>query len=241
MARLLSERLLKIAEEVSPGERVADIGTDHGKLPLYLVEAGISSHPVLTDISRDSLEKARRNCAAHHLTSHFTFRCGDGLKVLRPGEVDTVIMAGMGGLLMSSMLRNEPDRAHSVTKYILQPRSAVGPLRYRLLSDGFRIRREQLVREGRFLCEILTVTQDGAGPGEGYPSLDEPETSIRWEVPPRMRMWEDPLCEEYLARKREREERILQYRMRSRTGNKVNETIERIRYLRMLERKDNVL
>ena len=82
---------------------MADIGTDHGFLPVYLWEAGISPHVIMADISRGSLDKARDNCEMLHPGQDFDLRLGSGIEVLADGEVDAVAIAGMGGILMTLM------------------------------------------------------------------------------------------------------------------------------------------
>ena len=97
----LSDRLQAMAEEVSFGETLADIGTDHGYLPIYLKQIGKCPHVILSDISRGSLEKALKDCNLYRPGEKFDIREGDGLKVLKSGEVDVISIAGMGGILIS--------------------------------------------------------------------------------------------------------------------------------------------
>ena len=105
----LSDRLKSIADEIKKGETVADIGTDHGFLPVYLWENHISPHVIMTDISPASLKKAEDNCQTEYPGIKFDLRTGDGLEPVRPAETDAVVMAGMGGLLMSEILGKNPS------------------------------------------------------------------------------------------------------------------------------------
>lgn len=136
---------------------MADIGTDHGFLPVYLSENGISPHVVLADASSGSLDKARENCRKEAPDAAFDFRLGNGLEVLSSGEVDVVVIAGMGGILIAEILAADPKKTRSFGRFILQPRNNIGRLRAYLLSHGFVIVKEQLVRERKFICEILTA------------------------------------------------------------------------------------
>ena len=95
----LTPRLQTIADEINPGETMADIGTDHGFLPVYLWENKISPNVIMADISAGSLAKAEENCRAFFPDREFDLRLGNGLEILQPGEVDAVVMAGMGGIL----------------------------------------------------------------------------------------------------------------------------------------------
>ena len=174
----LTPRLQTIANEIKAGETMADIGTDHGFLPICLWEEGICPHVIMADISRGSLDKARDNCRMLHPEQEFDLRLGSGIEVLENGEVDAVAIAGMGGILMTEILGVDWEKAHSFKRLILQPRNHVGRLRYWLLNNGFKIVNEQLVKEGKFICEILTVE-----PGEVAVSRNQDENDIEYEYP----------------------------------------------------------
>ena len=115
----LTDRLQMLADEVQKGETMADIGTDHGFLPLYLWENGISPHVIMCDISEPSLAKAKAAAGAYQFGQELDFRAGDGLAVLAPGEIDAVVIAGMGGLLIRDILADDPDKTVSFSKYVL--------------------------------------------------------------------------------------------------------------------------
>ena len=201
----LTPRLQIIANEIKAGETMADIGTDHGFLPIYLWEAGICPHVIMADISRGSLDKARDNCQMLHPEQEFDLRLGSGIEVLGNGEVDAVAIAGMGGILMTEILGVDLAKAHSFRRLILQPRNHVGKLRYWLLNNGFKIVNEQLVREGKFICEILTVE-----PIEVAVSMNQDEDDIEYEFPHSLIRFRNDLTEEYLQRKLALEMRILE-------------------------------
>ncbi len=158
----LSDRLKTIYDLVAPGETVADVGTDAGLLPAALLESGRSPKVIMTDISGGSLNKCR-NFIAKNLPAgfiegqHFELRLGDGLQALAPSEVDTVVMAGIGGMLSIDILSRDLSLSHSFKKIILQPRKHVGRLRYWLWNHDFHILREDLAREGRFIWPVITA------------------------------------------------------------------------------------
>ena len=153
----LSERLDRIAEEIEKGETVADIGTDHGYLPLFLYMTEKSPKVIFADISEDSLNKAKECCKELCPHEKFEFRRGDGLDTLNKGEVDAVTIAGMGGMLMTDILEWDMEKTCSIKKFVFQPRNNPGYLRRWLLERDFRIVKESIVREGDFLCEIITA------------------------------------------------------------------------------------
>lgn len=149
---MLSERLYTLARGINQGETMADIGTDHGFLPAYLIENQVSPWAIAVDVSADSLNKAKNlNC------NNLSCRLGDGIKVIEAGEVDVIVIAGMGGILISEILGNDLKKTRTFKRFILQPRSKVGYLRRWLNDNGFTISHENIIREGEKLWEILTV------------------------------------------------------------------------------------
>lgn len=149
---------------------MADIGTDHGFLPIYLIENDISPSVIMTDVSRPSLMKGSDNLDMLGADrKRADFRVGDGISVLDSGETDVVVIAGMGGMLIRDIMSVDMEHTCSFRKYILQPRTRQGHLRKWLLENGFTIIHEDLVEEGRFIPEIITALSpqaDGAGTGD---------------------------------------------------------------------------
>lgn len=240
----LSDRLQCIANQMEKGETMADIGTDHGFLPLYLWEQQISPKIILTDVSSGSLAKARDCCENHYPDVTFDLRLGNGLKVLRAAEVDVVVMAGMGGLLMQEILDDNPVLSKSFKKFVLQPRRHPGRLRHYLLHHGYSIVKEQLVREGRYICEIITVVPKPS-PVVDFAMMSQAVNSIIWEVPPwygksyngncsaAFEVKKDALREEYLARKLlQRQERLRG--MKKSAGSDTMSVSKEIAYLQNL-------
>lgn len=155
---VLSERLHIIANQIQKGQTMADIGTDHGFLPLYLWENGVCPKVIMTDVSEASLSKARGAFQSQMIRDEDVhFRCGDGLAVIERNEVNVVVIAGMGGVLMTQILGADLAKTLSFDKYILQPRNGSGKLRFWLEKAGFEIESECFAEEGKFICEILVV------------------------------------------------------------------------------------
>lgn len=198
----LTDRLQVMADCIKETESVCDIGTDHGYLGIYLKEKNPERTIILTDVSRPSLEKARSN--AKKLSSYeLDLRLGNGLEVLKESETDVITIAGMGGLLMCDILACDLHKAHSFSRYVLQPRNHAGNLRHYLLSNGFVIEREHLVKEGRFICEILEISNGTSEVPEFSPE------SIEMEIPESTVHMKSPLVKDYLSRKLLREKRVL--------------------------------
>lgn len=206
----LSERLQSIADEINQGETMADIGTDHGLLPIYLYKTGKCPKVILTDISKPSLEKAVEDTKTYHSEGDYDFRLGSGIEVLEKSEVDAVAIAGMGGILMTEILGKDIEKTYSFKKLILQPRSHVGRLRYWLLKNGFSVVNEKLVREGKYIWEILTVI-----PNEKCFDRRTEEDDIEFEYPFTLLKYDSPLLKEYLNQRLAKEKEKLELKKMS--------------------------
>lgn len=186
----ISKRLLCCASMVQPGSRVADIGTDHGYLGIYLLQSGAARHVIACDLRKDPLENARRNAKLFGVGGEMELRLSDGLEKIRPDEVDTVVMAGMGGDLIQKILSQCPWRKREGLQFILQPQSAGNVLRRWLCEDGFEIRREEPVQDGHFLYTVMELRQ-------GEPAPLTPGTEY---ASPALLASGSPLVGNYLAR-----------------------------------------
>lgn len=185
----ISKRLLACAAMIPPGARVADIGTDHGYLPVWLLQNGLASYVLACDLREQPLASARAN-AARFGVEQIDFRLSDGLQQVQPEEVDTIVCAGMGGDLIAMILRTAPWLCDGRYTLILQPQSAAPTLRQELAAMGFGIREERLVREGKFFYTVLRASFGGAqppAPGEDH-------------LPPQLLASESPYLAEYAAR-----------------------------------------
>ena len=172
-----------MAEMVNQGESVADIGTDHAYVPMLLMRDGISPKAIMSDISEGSLAKAKETFSICDIeVSDIDFRIGDGLDTIKAGEVDAIIIGGLGGHTIVDILDADTDKARSFKKYILQPRKHSGALRHYLYTHGFDITDELLSREGKFECEIIVAKPSSELQREEmYPAGD-----IRWKYPKKM-------------------------------------------------------
>lgn len=157
----LSLRLKLIASLVPKGARVCDIGTDHALLPIYLIENNIAEFVIATDIRPLPLENAKRNVAASGLTG-IELRLCDGLSAVKKDEVDTVIIAGIGGEVISgiisraALIRNQP-----YPLLILQPTTSAEALRRYLYENGFEIKTETALKENGKLYSVITARFTG--------------------------------------------------------------------------------
>ncbi len=188
----LSDRLQIIADRIRDGETMADIGTDHGFLPIYLVQSERSPKVIMADVSVPSLSKAEANAQMlkeelEGKLDRMDFRAGDGIQVLENAEVDAVVIAGMGGKLIRDILAYDMEHTRSFRKFILQPRIGQGHLRKWLADNGFVIIHEDVVIEGNYIPEIITVLTDSESEGihKGYTvPADAYGDDILWKIPP---------------------------------------------------------
>ena len=158
----LSKRLSAVAAMAEPGDRMADIGTDHGFLPIFLVRQGISPSAIAMDVGDGPLERARTHVREQGLEDKIVLRKSDGFHALAPGEADAAVIAGMGGPLMVRILEEGRRTVESLRYLILSPQSEIPSVRRYLLRNGFAIRTEEMVLdEGKY----YTVMK--AWPGKG--------------------------------------------------------------------------
>ena len=162
----LSPRLATIANMIDRRAVVADIGCDHGKLSAYLALTG-SPRVIASDVSAKSLSKARQLVKEMGLQKIVQTRVADGLKKIRPGEADVVVIAGLGGPTISAVLQSSIAAACAAGKLILQPMNAVGVARKWLADNGFCIVDEQLAEEDGRIYQIIAAV-----PGtDAYPPM----------------------------------------------------------------------
>jgi len=147
----LSKRMQAIADMISPCEVLADVGTDHGYIPIYAVKNGIVQRAIAMDINKGPIERAASHIQEYGLDAYIETRCCDGVAKLRPGEADVVVIAGMGGGLMQKILEDGRDVLAAIPEVILQPQSEIDKFRYYLAEHGWKIVQEDIVfEEGKY-------------------------------------------------------------------------------------------
>lgn len=169
----LSPRLQKVADFVKNGSRIADIGTDHGYVPIFLASTGRICSALAMDVRKGPLERAaahveeyeRRAAREGRKPIPIETRLGDGLTELRAGEADTVIIAGMGGGLEIRILEQGRSLWDSLRHFILSPQSDLDKVRLYLFENGFRIQDEAMVKDED---KYYTVISAARGDMEEY-------------------------------------------------------------------------
>lgn len=201
----LSKRLKRIAEHVDKCESVADIGTDHGYIPIYLVKEGICKKAIASDINKGPIEKAKVNVAFEGVSNKIKCLLGPGLNPLKVGEVNGVILAGMGGNLTRDILLADMDKVKKYDFIILQPAQNPEVLREFLYKNDYEIIDEDLIKdEGRFY-ELFKVKYN-----ENSEKLVF-EDELEYEVSPLLREKNHPLFKEFIEEKINKCETILSF------------------------------
>ena len=155
----LSQRLQAIADMVPVGAKVADIGTDHGFLPCYLAQSGKAEQVIACDVNAQPLALAQKNIADYNVADKVSTRLGDGLAVIKPGEVDVVTIAGMGGALMIDILDASPMVVDRLKRIVLQPNVGAEAVRIWAEKNRWQIVAEELVKENDIFSVIIVLEQ----------------------------------------------------------------------------------
>ena len=170
----LSDRLLACAGFVAKGDRVADIGCDHGYLGIYLLKNGIVSSVIASDVREGPLQSAIRNAHKYGVGDNMSFYLSDGVSNI-PRDFDTLVCAGMGGDTMVHILESAPWLKSEQYRMILQCQSKTPLLRRYLSENGWRIYEESVLRDGKFLYTVMEV---------GYRPETPRLTVGEWYFPP---------------------------------------------------------
>lgn len=158
----LSTRLLACAGFVKQGDRVADVGCDHGYLSIHLLTQGIARSCIASDVAEGPLQSALRNAHKYGVSENVEFYLSDGVRNI-PRDFDTLVCAGMGGDTMIHILESAPWLRNDKYRLILQCQSKRPELRKWLYANGFAIRRETLAQDGKFYYPVMEVVY---APGE---------------------------------------------------------------------------
>ena len=157
----LTPRLLKIADLIHPCNCMADIGTDHAYLPVYLCMTNKCKTAIASDIRKGPLQRAASTVSKYNCTDIIETRLGGGVSTITANEAESIVIAGMGGLIISQILSEGFDIVTSAKQIILQPMTATEELREYLSSNGFEIIGEYLAKEDAKIYNILSVRYSG--------------------------------------------------------------------------------
>lgn len=219
---MITPRLQSLINTAPRAALTADIGTDHAYVPIELVKSGMADRAVASDIRPGPLASAQKNIAAAGLSDRIETRLGPGVSVLKPGEAECIIIAGMGGELIEEIIKDGAGIIGGAA-LLLQPMNSQHTLRKYLAENGFAITGEELAAEGFKIYNIIAARR---GEGASF------EREIDLHLPPCLR--EHPLYGMLYAKKRREFEKIVNGLKRSRAMTAEDE--EKLeRYIRLLE------
>jgi tRNA (adenine22-N1)-methyltransferase len=158
----LSKRLEAIASLITPGHIVADVGTDHGYIPIYQIQQNRSPSAIAMDLREGPLQRAREHIQMCGLSDRIHTRLSDGTAALGVGEADTIVVAGMGGELVLHILTDGEAVCRSAKELILQPQSEIAAVRRYLREHAYRIAAEDMVFEdGKYypMMRVIPVAE----------------------------------------------------------------------------------
>ena len=196
----LSKRLMTVASGVTKGNRLADIGTDHGYIPIYLVQEGICPSAIAMDVNQGPLDRADAHIEEYGLADQIGTRLSNGLDKLNPSEADSIVIAGMGGALMTDILTRGIHVVNAGKEFILQPQSEIFKVRHFLHDNGYAIVNEQIVKEeGKYYFIIKAV-----------PGQQSYEEEFLYEYGECLLKEKSPLMMEYLEREMNKYHKIME-------------------------------
>lgn len=223
----LSKRLKFIAAHIDKCKSIIDVGTDHGYIPIYAIKNNLCERAIASDINKDPVKKARLNVALEGVSKEVEVRLGGGLKTIEKGEVQGVIMAGIGGNLIKEILEEDKCKIPSLKFLILQPAQNPEILREYLYSNGYEILEEDLCFDEGIYYELFKVKKAGVNE---VTELDP----ILYEISPILLKSKHPLMHSYLESKEEKYNKILGFLKENSEGSiKRKEDIEKkLKYIR---------
>ncbi len=223
-------RLQALADLVTPGHRLADVGCDHGYLPVYLCLNEKIPSAIAMDVNAGPLAKAEAHIEAYGLANRIQTRLSDGLEKLQESEVDTVLLAGMGGHLMVRILTEGSAALATVSELILQPQSDIALVRRWVRTHDFSIVAEDFVKEdGKYYPMMKAVRADGiAEEGVGMCHCEKTRDYLLEDAfGPLLLSHRHPLLLEWLQKELAKTESILE-QIRDKEGAK---TVQRVQEL----------
>ena len=208
----LSKRLQAVANLVTDTECVADVGTDHGYIPIYLIEHGICRRAIAMDIKKGPLQRAQEHIREHQLGAYIQTRLSDGLSALQKEEAATIVIAGMGGATMCEILEAGNSIIVPTTMLVLQPQSELEDFRRYLKGHGFCFLAEDMVLEDGKYYPMMKVCKNGQKEMPAHPAIQKEgvsyDSKLEMMYGPLLLQQRHPVLREYLLWQLAQKERI---------------------------------
>lgn len=200
----ISERLQVAASMICEGNRLADVGTDHGYVPIYLLQQKRIPSAIAMDINLGPLERAKEHIRLYQLEEYIQTRLSDGVEALLPGEADSILIAGMGGGLIIHILEDGEAICQEASELILQPQSELCRVRKFLDEHGYVVDAEEMVLEEGKYYPMMRVHYDANACGQ----LTE-KKQVAYQYGEKLLAMRHPVLQQYLHWEKEIQEQIL--------------------------------
>lgn len=225
----ISERLKMTASLVSGGNVLADVGTDHGYVPIYLLQQQRIPRAIAMDINRGPLERADEHIRLYGMTDYIETRLSDGVAALHPGEADSILIAGMGGGLVIHILTEGEEVCRAAKELILQPQSELERVRRFLAESGYVIEKEEMVKEeGKYYPMMRVHYEPDAG------KCDSEAREVFYQYGEMLIKQRHPVLFDYLKKEEEVQRAILQRLQVQPTSEPIETRIGEVEYILQL-------
>ena len=204
--------------------RAADVGTDHGFVPICLIERGIAAHAFALDVGEGPLLRAREHVRKRGLTDRIDLRLGDGLTPLARGEADLVILSGMGGELMLRILKEGSLVRDSIKGWIFSPQSEIAMFRRGLKELELSITEEEMVQEDGKFYVVMTAEKSS---DESPAYAEGTDREYEYQYGKRLIEKKDPVLREFLKRE-EKQLATLWEHLKNQEGQKARERLKEV-------------
>ena len=227
----LSNRLLAVAAFVTDGNVLADVGTDHGYIPIYLLQEKRIPRAIAMDINEGPLQRAKEHIDVYGLKDYIETRLSDGVAALTPGEVDTVLVAGMGGGLVMHILEEGKEVCMQAKELVLQPQSELERVRAYLWSNGYVILQENMVLEDEKFYPMMRVAY------QNLPDMESAENLLFCRYGKHLLEQKHAVLKEYLEREEKLYAGILENLSQTAVSEKTRERMTEVEEVLQLNRK----
>lgn len=223
----LSERMNAVASLVTKGSILCDVGTDHGYVPIALIENNCVQRAIAVDINRGPIERAKEHIKGCGLEDKIETRLSDGLAAVEPGEVSSIIIAGMGGELVIHILSEGEDVCKASQEMILQPQSDIWKVRQYIRNNGYEIVEENMVYEDDKFYPMMKVKK--ANDTFELKKQDEKLTMVYDTYGPKLIQNKNEVLKKYLEKEHKKLTDILSRLMKNNSSDKIAGRIEQLK------------
>lgn len=225
----LSERLLAAAALVTEGKRLADVGTDHGYIPIYLLEQKKILSAIAMDINAGPLERAKEHIALYGMGDYIQTRLSDGVAALTQGEADTILVAGMGGGLVMHILEDGKEICKTASELVLQPQSELERVRQYLVTEGYETLEEDMIlEEDKFypMMKVRYVTPEQTK--EAFERLSDTEKRLYCIYGGKLLQKQHPVLKLYLEKEEMQYRKIYENLQKQPASEKITKRIQEV-------------